>query len=296
MLFALPLSASFLPLDYEVDLKSLPQGEPNMTKAEFDELIRDVSEKHKAIVSEHGGRLSIAGRWNEEKPNARATQMFGMWRIEITGGLARRPELSQDGFTLILCHELGHHLGGFAFAPLAPVPIPVPTPGIDVWAAVEGQSDYYATHVCPERVWGEEKAKNAEFRRTASQEVRSLCDSVWQDADRQNLCYRTLVATESMIATMATLMKRDMPSFSTPDPAEVDKTSPKHPDVQCRMDTSLQGALCTLDFDDSVIPGKKVSSGPDSVDAEKEAYQYTCSRSDNYTIGIRPRCWYKNRL
>ena len=32
--------------------------------------------------------------------------------IELNGGLARRPEVSSDGFTMVICHELGHFLAG----------------------------------------------------------------------------------------------------------------------------------------------------------------------------------------
>ena len=47
-----------------------------------------------------------------------------------------------DGYTLVACHELGHHLGG---APLFS--------GQD-WASVEGEADYFATTKCVKAMWG----------------------------------------------------------------------------------------------------------------------------------------------
>ena len=294
LLFAISASASFLPPDLKIDMKNLPVGPSNIDQNEFNQILEDIRGIYSSKVSSVGGRLSLQGQWNNDKPNARATQMFGTWRVEITGGLARRPELTADGFALIVCHELGHHMGGYAFAPTTPIPIPIP--GIEDWAAAEGQSDYYATQVCARRIWGNDLNRNAEFRQTVSDEIRQQCDGVWQQQDEQNLCYRTLAATESMIATMAALMQVDMPSYSTPDTSVVDKTVTSHPQPQCRMDTSLQGALCAVEFNDSVIPGKGNESGSGSADAERDAFRYSCSRYDNHAVGPRPQCWFKSQL
>jgi hypothetical protein len=53
------------------------------------------------------------------------------------GGLARYPGMTEMGFQIVLCHEIGHHLGGQ----------PTYNQGRD-WASVEGQSDYWATLSC----------------------------------------------------------------------------------------------------------------------------------------------------
>lgn len=293
--FATSGFATFLPEESIAPSNELPKGASNISKEQFDMVIKDLSSKYSSAVSQFGGKLSISGDWKSEKINAGARQMMGTWQVVITGGLARRPELTLDGMTLIVCHELGHHLAGFPFAKGPNLPLPVP--GATTWAANEGQADYYATHVCADNVWGQDKAANAGFRKTASEEVRNYCDSVWLNTDDQNLCYRNLVAAESVALTMATLMKKEtMPRFDTPDKSAVNETSDKHPDAQCRMDTSLQGALCAAGFDQAIIPGKNVSSGVDSVDAEREAFQNSCSVVTGFDIGQRPGCWFKSRI
>jgi len=280
--------ASFLP---ESDLRSVvpAYGPANMTEPEFRAIISGIEKIYTPIVSVHGGKLSISGDWKSETPNAGATQMFGNWQVKITGGLARRPELTQDGFALILCHELGHHLAGFSFAP-------VDNPFAGAWAANEGQSDYFATHVCARKIWEKEIEKNAGFRETASPTIRRSCDAAWLDHEEQNLCYRTLSAAESVAFTMAALMQKPMPAFDTPDPSQVEKTNHAHPAVQCRMDSSFQGAICQAGFNDRLIPGKKVREGKDSVEAEREAARVSCTRYSNYEAGLRPACWFKSRL
>lgn len=208
--------------------------------------------------------------------------------VRISGGLARRPELTQDGFTLIVCHELGHHLGGFAFSP--------PDPLIGVWAATEGQSDYFATQVCARKLWAQDFSINAEFRKTAKPIVLSLCNQVWSGANDQDLCYRVLTASESVITTMAALMGKPVPQMDTPDTSVVSQTESKHPAIQCRLDTSVQGALCLARHDERVIPGRKIPSGEFSLEAEQAAVANSCMASSGYSQGLRPKCWFKPRL
>ncbi|MDO9184154.1 MAG: hypothetical protein Q7U04_17200, partial [Bacteriovorax sp.] len=61
--------------------------------------------------------------------------------IVINGGLARHPLMTRDGFLLLVCHEIGHHLGG------APK-ILRGNSGLKSWSSAEGQADYYATTKC----------------------------------------------------------------------------------------------------------------------------------------------------
>ena len=96
---------------------------------------------------------------------------------------------------------------------------------------------------------------------------------------------------------MAVLMgKSVMPAFDTPDPTVVDKTNPKHPDAQCRMDTSLQGALCSIAFDELLIPGKDTAAGVNSKEAEEQAMKVSCSSLHKVNVGFRPTCWFKSNL
>lgn len=263
-------------------------GPSNMTEDEFKAIIAKIQSTYAPIVTGHGGTLSISGEWKNEKLNAGAAQRGKSWQVMITGGLARRTELTKDGFALIVCHELGHHLGGFPIASRGPMD--------GTWAANEGQSDYFATQVCTRRIWKEDLAQNETFREQATPEKIQLCERAWLKYDDQNLCLRVLSATESMILTMATLMQKPVPQFSTPDQTQVTKTNDNHPPVQCRMDTSLMGAICLADFTDQLIPGKKTKSGHTSLEAEQEAAQFSCTRFSGFVDGYRPACWFKSRL
>lgn len=288
MLITISANATFVPED-QIDYNNLSTGDAQLTEQEFHKVIKQISDNYIAVVTNHGGKLSIQGDWKSEKLNAGATQMFGTWKIVISGGLARRPELSADGMALIVCHELGHHLGGF---PIAPANMPIG----GTWAANEGQSDYFATQICAKKIWGSEFQKNAEFRQTATEIIKNKCLESWESIQDQNLCFRILTAVESMTNTMGGILAKPAPQFSTPDPTIVSKTSHAHPAIQCRMDTSFHGAVCPVIWDELKIPGKKVNGGIDSIAAEEEASKNSCMAASGFDFGLRPLCWFKPRM
>lgn len=280
--------ATFVP-EHLIDYSSLKEGVSQSSKEEVDQVIKRLNEIYSPIVKEHRGKLSLKNKWSDDKIYARATQVWRSWKVEVSGGLARRPELTTDGLALIICHELGHHLAGFPF-------YPSPTPFQRTWAATEGQSDYFATQSCAKKLWENEAAINSEYAEKVPEIVRAKCQRSYRSAPKANLCMRINHAVESMIQTMANLMQRPMPAFDTPDPNVVDKIVLKHPAVQCRLDTSFEGTLCNAPWKDELIPGKKLRNGRDNnLNQEKEAATVSCMKRSGSTKGLRPACWFYER-
>lgn len=279
--------ATFIP---EEDIKNkfqvFSERDANMTQEEFDGVIEKARQVYTPIVQAQGGRLIINGRWTDDTLNANASQFFGQWNVNMYGGLARHPEMSLDGFAMVLCHELGHHLAGFTFR----------EGGFSfggVWAANEGQSDYFAAHSCARELWANELAENASHRPTVLPLVQQSCDSAWSTTEDQNLCYRVNAAGESLARVLSALKEDPVrPAFDTPDQNKVNATDHSHPEAQCRLDTTYAASLCTETFDMTVIPGK-TKNDPFGAEAEREASQYSCMEISNYTEGLRPRCWFK---
>ena len=150
----------------------------NMTKAEFMAIIDKAEKYYAPIVQSHNGTLDIKRLWDDDTLNASAMQFFGTWTVNMYGGLARHPEMTKDGFAMVLCHELGHHLAGFSFR----------KGGFSfggTWAANEGQSDYFAAHVCSHRMWENETAINASFRTNVTPYIQDSCDNVWKTTEEQ---------------------------------------------------------------------------------------------------------------
>lgn len=283
LMLSFSASASILPPN-DLHLEdNLFTEDANMTEQEFSQIIDSIIDPYRDVVASHGGNLEVKKLWTNSTVNASAQQIGSSWIVNMYGGLARRPEVTQDGFALVVCHELGHHLGGYAFY------------GNGQWAASEGQSDYFASQACARRVWAADTAKNAEFRNNVHPTAKSGCDTAWQTEADQNLCYRIAMAGESLAGLLAALGNATV-DFDRPDTSKVSTTNTRHPKGQCRLDTYFAGALCKAEFDPMVIPGRNHPQGQTSVDAEREAAKYSCTRAAFHAMGNRPRCWFKPQL
>lgn len=270
-LAAMPGYATFLP-ENDLHLQDNLEFNGGITEAEFNEVIDAAIDFYEPIIQAHGGKLSFARRWSDSTVNASAQQFFGLWIVNMYGGLARRPEITKDGFAMVVCHELGHHLAGF--------------PYVSGWAANEGQSDYFAALSCGRNLWGNADADNAKAAATIPAYPKQLCDDAFfaEGTDRLNLCYRQMLASYSVSNLLGTLGGVKV-TWDTPDPAVVSTTDDSHPQGQCRMDTYMAGTLCDASFDYDLIP-----------QGEQAAAANSCHQANGDTDFLRPRCWFKPGL
>ena len=236
-----------------------------MTEETFNAVIDEVETYYKPIISGHGADLIIERNWKDATVNAYASQSGSTWTIAMFGGLARRPEVTPDGFAMVVCHEMGHHLGGFPF--------------VSGWAAAEGTSDYFAMHACAKALWAHSENTTEQIDSVA----RELCDTNLDPNQDRALCYREMNAGYSLANLLGALGGTKV-SFSTPDKSIVKRTYSSHPKAQCRLDTYVAGTLCGLKWDDAVIP---------QTEAESSKYVCTNKSVDGYDIQARPRCWFK---
>lgn len=269
--------ASILP-ENNLHLYDNPSIERRVSKSEFDDIIDKAEDYYRPIIESHGGEFIMNRYWRASTVNATAERKEDEWIVNMYGGMARRPEMTKDGFMLVVCHEIGHHLAGF--------------PQYDEWAAVEGQSDFFASHVCAKNMWKDEQNKNAEFETKVHNTPKLKCNEAYETAEERHLCYRTAVAGEALASLLAALSRTELPSFLTPDPTVARRTQRSHPNAQCRLDTYIAGALCVTEFDDFYIPGN-VGSRRDS---ELDQLKYSCSQTrQEHIFSARPKCWYKQR-
>jgi hypothetical protein len=260
-------SEGFLPknnLLIPVDEKNLT----GITEAQFNAVIDQVEAIYSPIVSEYGGKLQVVRKWTDGTVNAYAEQVGTTWKVSMFGGLARHKTITADGFALVVCHELGHHIGGVPFYS-----------GGD-WAATEGQSDYFATAKCLRRVWQSEDNAEAVRNMTVPAILAESCAKQWSDEADKNICIRGGMAGDSVANLFAALSwSAKPPKFDTPDPKEVVRTNENHPATQCRLDTYFQGALCEKSFNEEIGQTDEVSG--------------SCHGSTGHSVGLRPRCWFK---
>jgi len=250
---------------------SIPVGAKmanNMTEERFNEIIDKVEAVYAPIIKkDRRARLKVNRKWSDDTVNASAQQFWKLWIVNMFGGLARHPAVTDDGFALVVCHELGHHLGG------APK-----NGGVMGWASNEGQSDYFASLKCFRKVFGDDDNVNIVNNMDIDSTAKTLCESEWGNAEDQALCVRAAMAGKSL-STLLAGGTRGSVNFDTPDDSVVERTNNRHPAGQCRLDTYFQGSLCDQ---------------PHTADVSKrDATVATCNRSTNHKIGIRPLCWYK---
>lgn len=242
-----------------------------ITEETFNEVIDEAEAYYTSIIEAHGAKLKINRKWSNGTVNASASQMMGTWHVNMYGGLARRAEVTKDGFALVLCHEIGHHLGGF--------------PQTSGWAANEGQSDYFATLSCARELWKDDVAENAKAADEIPDFPKQQCDSRWENEADRNICYRSMLGGFSLANLLNQLGSGGAIDWDTKDPSEVSRTDNAHPDAQCRLDTYMAGAVCTAEFDANDIPKSEAASA-----------KVSCLQSAGDEIGSRPRCWFKPKM
>jgi hypothetical protein len=194
-----------------------PDAQSGMTEEEFNAVLDDFEVTAKPLVDAEGkGAVIVVKRlWTDNTINASTYPSGNKYIINSYGGFARYPGMTKSAYMMIMCHELGHHLGN------------APKYGNNTeWAAIEGQSDYWATLKCYK-----------------------LFKPLGYDSDEGMKTLATILAKLNGAKTM--------PSLETPDTTEVKVMSERHPKAQCRLDTSKAGDECEasgdMDEDDPAI-------------------------------------------
>ncbi|MCM2351723.1 MAG: hypothetical protein NDI69_17030 [Bacteriovoracaceae bacterium] len=255
-----------------------------ISEQEFNEAIDEVETVYAPIIAGMGAKLEINRNWDDGTVNAYAQQNGKTWKVAMFGGLARHKTITKDAMALVVCHEVGHHIGG------------APRKGQSTgggggwwggnggsainWASNEGQADYFATTKCLRKAWINDNNQAVVRKMVVPQDVTQLCQKTYKyNKEDRALCVRTSMAGKSVAELFADLGKLPVPEFNTPDTKVVTKTDDNHPKAQCRLDTYFQGSVCDVSMNEDV-------SATDEVKG-------TCHPSLGHTVGTRPLCWFK---
>lgn len=253
----------------------IPVGQESvggLTEADFNQIIDKVEAVYAPILAnEFNATLEVERNWTDGTVNAYASQSGSTWKVAMFGGLARHETITKDGFATVVCHEIGHHIGG--------APKKKSWWGSS-WASNEGQADYFGTMKCLRRVMQNDDNESIVSNLEVPAAVEKSCSENFTTSNEIAMCKRGAMAGLSLANLFKVLRKlpNDL-EFTTPDARVVTKTDDNHPAPQCRLDTYFQGALCTKDFTSDVD--------------QNDANTGTCTRSEEMTSGIRPLCWFK---
>jgi hypothetical protein len=271
------LCEGFLPqneMKIPVGFKSTAAGAAGLTEAQFNAVLDRTSRLYAPVIAQRGGTLKINRLWTDSTVNASAQQNGSSWVLNMYGGLARHQATTEEGFALVVCHELGHHLGG--------------APKIQSWfggnwATNEGGADYYANLKCLRNFFAEDDnqtlvdAAKADGRLSAF--AANLCDQEFSKGVDRLLCKRATLGGISVANLFHDLSKNAAtPDFATPDTSVVKKMNDAHPATQCRLDTYLAGSICNVDAT--------------VANSDTDYRQGSCVEGVA-KVGFRPRCWFK---
>lgn len=272
-------------------------GATGISQVEFNQILDAVESTYAQEVKSRGGQLVIVRDWTNDFVNASAGRRGNQYVVHMFGGMARHPKMTKEGFLLVACHEMGHHLGES------------PTYTGDVLAS-EGQSDYYASLKCMRRVLAKfNTASSARGLASRTDPVTTQkCGRFHQkNLDGRNdagaVCLRTHLAAETLTAILASLENEDrkqrglpqipMPNLNTPDRSVARKTlTDDYPSAQCRLDTYSAGAQCPVEVATALDPAT-----PNSGVCLRPAAQLLRANANHEgslpdALGARPACWY----
>jgi hypothetical protein len=243
-------------------------GDFPLTEEQFNSSIARAVKLYTPVFEAQGRKFEVESRWTDGKVNAYANRQGKTSKVHMFGGLARHPNMTQDGFELVICHEIGHHLAG----------APKIRGMMGTWASNEGESDYFATLKCAREMWDAEDNEAVIKDAVIPALVTERCQKGFDKGSDIAICKRAAIAGKALGDTLATLGDAPATQFETPSTAVVKKTNNKHPAAQCRLDTYFAGAVCS----------KSKNESRSDTDPTVGA----CSQEKGDVLGIRPLCWY----
>jgi hypothetical protein len=269
------------PNDIKISALGFDATQGGITHEQFDAVLDRIQLLYADEIKSHNAVLVINRLWDDATVNASAQQSNGKWILNMYGGLARHPETTKDGFALVACHEMGHHLGGAPKIKNSWLPW-----GSASWASNEGQADYYSTLKCLRRYFAQDTSsfvfENKLMKDAVDPLVDGRCREMFTNTDDQNLCVRESysgLATARLLNSLSN--GKTQPNFNTPDTSVVSKTNDNHPAAQCRLDTYFSASTCTVAVSEAL--------------SDTDYRPGTCYDSTKNKFGLRPKCWFSTK-
>lgn len=242
-----------------------------VSEKDFFEVIKTLERSYTSFAkNNYQATLIFEKNWLNETINAQATidpTNPKIWKVQVSGGMARAYGMTKDAFALVLCHELGHYMGGAPNSYL-----------YGGWPSAEGQADYWATSKCLKKYFYELQPLTFHENSFVPIKATDDCLSVYRNPLEQKICIRSMMASLEFANFLNILAHPKVAvQFEAPDTRVVKGTNfNDYPRPQCRFDTLYQGALCPISF-------TQVTSDTHS----------SISSCTSYDIpGARPRCWF----
>lgn len=183
--------------------------------------------------------LSISADFNWLQPymGAGSKMLDGEFSVMIWGGMVRAPFMNVGVLSSILCHEIGHRLGG---------PPHQIFDGKEDWSSAEGQSDHFAATQCLPKLYRILKNTSQSYLQQEKEDMSTkICKKVPLSERAQ--CEWVATAGIDMIQFLQVYYNFDLP-IPNPENSPTEKVREtlhtQYPSPQCRMEIFKVGAAC----------------------------------------------------
>lgn len=243
-----------------------------LTPAAYGEILKEFERVYGPLAARAGLNLRIRTLIKSPLVNATAVRAANALNVEVHGGLIRHPLLTAEAFRLIMCHEMGHVLGG---------PPAWRLPGSEFPSSNSGQPDYYATGICMKLMLNDRDNLSdlKRISRSIDPVMESMCSSHHHEKSEAAKCVRILIAATEVARLLSAITGEKTPFLETPDLSQAEVMKMGHPPVQCRLDTFRAGALCGY---------SPMGDRPDEAFRLNQTCQATLTR--------RPGCWFVQNI
>lgn len=155
-----------------------------------------------SLISEFSVQLELDANWSSPYFGAGVSFYENRFRLMILGGTTRIEGMTPDSYAAIVCHELGHLIGGAPFQTIQHAE----------WSSSEGQSDFFAASVCLPRY----------FKKLGVNEI--------------DIPKRVEAAGYEMIRAFVTIEKGDVVRFKKDESVVRETLINNYPTLQCRYE------------------------------------------------------------
>lgn len=198
-------------------------AQASITESDFSNLIN--------VFQKNYPQIEVQGSWDNDTVNAQAMRFDESKLVVIYGGLARERTTTVDSFTVMVCHEIGHHLGGKPYFPAM---------GGAAWAAGEGAADYYSVQSCFNKLAASIAEQKVTLPESYESDIQKICAAQTDFA----VCRRALIAGIIIAKLQWQVLPNETaePRLSSKDPQQVKSVSLEYGSPQCRLDTFVASA------------------------------------------------------
>lgn len=226
-------------------------AQASIDRADYFKLTSALEGTYAEQIRSLGGHLKFTLKEMKASPNAFAAKRAdGTWEVTVIESLLTLEEQTKSTLGIILCHELGHFLGGEPYV----VGIQL-TPAVRSRApkkmSCEGQADYFATSECIKTLARKLPDLFSDNKGLLNPLMAQECDQNFENKEDKNRCRETVIAShQTVLVYQKMLREMNVPEsfFGRTNNDQSDRvlnSVGEYPSLDCRYETFINGTLCS---------------------------------------------------